>query len=75
MKEHLLAIAFLGLLFLLYMAPMPESFLNDKDYAPSYPIEEEHIDTQQKTNAEEPAPTNTNTPDSIRTSVVAATRL
>ncbi|MFT4665948.1 MAG: hypothetical protein ACI8YQ_000596 [Polaribacter sp.] len=74
MKEHLLAIAFLGLLFLLYMVPMPESFLNDKDFAPLEATEEEHIHTQQRTNAEKPAP-NTNTQDSIRISVVAATRL
>ena len=35
MKEHLLAIVFLGLLFLLYLAPLPDSFLNldqKKDY-------------------------------------------
>lgn len=73
MKEHLLAIAFLGLMFLVYMAPMPESFLNT-DYEPFEPIEEEHLNTKQKANPELPDP-DTNAKDTIRTSVVAATRL
>jgi len=70
MKEHLLTIAFLGLLFLLYMAPMPESFLN-KDFDS---IEEEYLDPQQRQNSDTPNP-DTTPQDSIQTSVVAATRL
>jgi len=73
MKEHLLAIAFLGLLFLLYMAPMPESFLN-KDFHIIDPIEEVQQNTQQRIKPTSPD-SETNQQDTMRTNVVAATRL
>lgn len=69
MKEHLLAIFFLVLLFFLYMAPMPDSILNNniEDYRE---IKEEQIDHNQETEIR-----NRSEQDTIRTSVVAATRL
>ncbi|MFK7808021.1 MAG: hypothetical protein AB8F74_09505 [Saprospiraceae bacterium] len=73
MKEHLLAIAFLGLLFLLYLAPMPESLLNKNTNT----IKEELILPQNKVNSEEIKEIQPSkiVKDTTRTSVVAATRL
>ena len=68
MKEHLLTIVFLGLLVLLYFAPLPDSFLNT-DRIQSKTQKEYQIDIEQ--NKEIPAAT----PDSIENSIVAATEL
>jgi hypothetical protein len=70
MKEHLLAIVFLGLLFLLYITPMPENFL----YINLGQIEK--VDEQiESTPVTEPQTVPENHTDSIQISVVAATRL
>ena len=73
MKEHLLAIVFLVLLFLLYLAPLPDSFLNNINK--NYHQEEEQEDLQeqpeQEHNAIIPAAISR---DSTRASVASATR-
>ena len=69
MKEHLLAIVFLGLLFLLYLAPLPDSFLNKSIEIEDYnQVKKERIETEHNANI-----LNTTNQDSIRTSVAEAT--
>lgn len=67
MKEHLLAIVFLGLLFLLYLAPLPDSFLNNS-IENFNQVKKEQTGTDH--NANYPDSTNL---DSIRTTVADAT--
>jgi hypothetical protein len=70
MKEHLLAIVFLGLLFLLYITPMPETFLKIN-------LEQiEQVDEQIKNDPQHrPQAVPESQSDSIQISVVASTRL
>jgi hypothetical protein len=70
MKEHLLAIVFLGLLFLLYITPMPETFLKIN-------LEQiEQVDEQIKnTPQHRPHTVPESQLDSIQILMVASTRL
>jgi hypothetical protein len=70
MKEHLLAIVFLGLLFLLYVTPMPETFLKIN-------LEQKEQEDKEIENYPQQRPQSLpeSQSDSIQISVVAATRL